>query len=235
MDAYQENKNKLRALVRQLDECPPEQGRALLDGFIRDYDADLYHEVGRLARQLHDSLTTVQDEQRLVNLTQADIPDAKERLRYVVNVTEQATQNVLSLVEQSVPVSQHIGRQAEALKRQCEAEDGAQHPELLQAVSLFLEQAHQGSALLNNHLNGILMAQEYQDITGQIIRKVVNLVQEVEESLVKMITMTGRRPDVASGRPAAAALGPAVPGVDDAAARLGGQDDVDALLASLGF
>ena len=236
MDAYQINKNKLRILLGKMEESPPELGKALLDEFIRNYHTGLYNEVGRLARQLHDSLTAVQDEERLHNLTQADIPDAKERLRYVVTVTEQATQNVLSIVEKSVPVSQAIGRQAEALHHRCRGEGGAERSDLLQAVCDFLAEAKDGSGQLHSHLNEILMAQEYQDITGQIIKKVVDLVQEVEDSLVKMIKMTGHKPsgEIAKA-PIASSHGPDVPGLDHNGERVSGQDDVDQLLVSLGF
>jgi chemotaxis protein CheZ len=235
MNAYEVNKERLRSLLRALEDCPPEQGKALLDGFVKDYDASLYQEVGRLARQLHDSLTTMQDEERLLDLTRTDIPDAKDRLRYVVSMTERTTQNVLSIVERSVPLSRAIGHKAEELHRRCLAERDVEDPELLQTVCGFLGEARDDAGRLHGHLNEIMMAQEYQDITGQIIKKVVGLVQEVEESLLKMITMTGHRRGGETVKAAAGVQGPHVPGVDEAADRVTGQDDVDQLLVSLGF
>jgi chemotaxis protein CheZ len=235
MNAYEANKERLRSLLRALEDCPAEQGKALLDGFVKEYDAGLYQEVGRLARQLHDSLATMQEEERLLNFTRTDIPDAKDRLRYVVSMTERAAQNVLSIVERSVPIARAIGRKAEELHRRYLAERGAEDPELPQEICRFLSEARDDAGQLHGHLNEIMMAQEYQDITGQIIKKVVGLVQEVEESLLKMITITGHPRGGEAVKASAGVQGPHVPGVDEAADRVSGQDDVDQLLVSLGF
>lgn len=238
---YEECKEKLRELLTNMESSSADEGVALLDSFVRGYEESLYNEIGRLTRQLHDSLTTFDAEERLLNLTEEDIPGAKERLKYVVSMTEQATQNVLGLVEKSIPVSQEINAKAVELQAACtkvgDAGDGeGDYSNLLAEVGRFLVKAKEGSGLLQGHLAEILMAQEYQDITGQIIRKVIDLVQEVEDSLVKLIKMTGMKSGDGN-RPEAASKpgGPQVPAVDDREDRVSDQDDVDQLLASLGF
>jgi chemotaxis protein CheZ len=84
----------------------------------------------------------------------------------------------------------------------------------------------------------VLLAQGYQDITGQVIRKVIDLVNDVESKLVQLIRLSGQRKNdeqQASGSvPDISPQGPVVPGVDKGDV-VNGQDDVDDLLSSLGF
>lgn len=238
---YESYKDKLRKLLVRMDASTSEAGMPMLDAFVKDYEESLYKEVGRLTRQLHDSLTTFATEEKIFSLAKEDIPGAKERLGYVVTVTEQAAQNVLSIVEKSIPVSLAIGEKASELHGECEKiSDGNTSKEdvadFLGTIRVFLSDTKRDSDLLQGHLTEILMAQEYQDITGQIIKKVICLVQDVEDSLVELVRMTGykqsssEKPQVDTG-----VSGPHVPGVDGQSDHVADQDDVDHLLASLGF
>jgi chemotaxis protein CheZ len=93
---------------------------------------------------------------------------------------------------------------------------------------------------INGKLNAVMLAQDYQDLTGQIIRRVITLVQEVEDKLVGLIRISGqeRLQKPADSEAAQAAmmrgLGPQVPGTASVDT-VSGQDDVDELLSSLGF
>ena len=240
---YENYKEKLRELLLNMESSPAAEGMPMLDCFVKDYEESLYNEIGKLTRQLHDSLTTFDSEERILNLASEDIPGAKERLRYVVSMTEQATQNVLDVVEKSIPISLEISAKAGELHDACAkiaGVDGADAkddlPNLLRDITRFLADAKGSSGILHGHLTEILMAQEFQDITGQIIRKVIDLVQEVEDSLVELIRMTGRKPAPTKEERSNSKLnGPNVPGIDDQSDNVTGQDDVDHLLASLGF
>jgi len=90
------------------------------------------------------------------------------------------------------------------------------------------------------------MAQEFQDLTGQILRRVITLVQEVEDNLVELIRLSGgEKAEVEPGASASKetkntedilkGVGPQVPGVGDDGGAVSGQDEVDDLLSSLGF
>jgi len=150
-------------------------------------------------------------------------------------------------VEKSVPVSMEISRQAEELHKECvslgvdiQASDKGES--LQKKVCEFLGQAKDDSKMLHGHFTEILMAQEYQDITGQIIKKVIDLVEDVEDNLVDIIKMTAPRSrntqqvkKVEAKKDDPGVHGPNVPSVDDQAGSVSGQDDVDELLASLGF
>ena len=95
------------------------------------------------------------------------------------------------------------------------------------------------SQLLNSKLTEVLMAQGYQDLTGQVIRRVIDLAKEVEDSLVNMLTVFGEPStqeldEAAASAQLLTAEGPII----DAESRddvVSGQDDVDDLLSSLGF
>jgi chemotaxis protein CheZ len=98
-----------------------------------------------------------------------------------------------------------------------------------------LNSTEQDANQLRSLLSDILMAQDFQDLTGQVIRKVINLVQEVENKLVEMLTMFGEQNiqqiDAAAG---IEAEGPIINPTQRTDA-VSGQDDVDDLLSSLGF
>jgi chemotaxis protein CheZ len=98
----------------------------------------------------------------------------------------------------------------------------------------FLELTQKDSAQLHASLSEVLMAQDFQDLTGQIIRKVIALVQDVEQKLVKLVRITGNRLDEGKKEKKEELAGPAIPGLDQGD-QVTSQDDVDDLLSSLGF
>jgi chemotaxis protein CheZ len=237
MDMYEEYKRRVRELSQELEVSSAEDGMTTLDAFVKDYEESLYNQIGKLTRQLHDSLNTFQNDEKIFSLTKEDIPSAKERLKYVVEVTEQATQKVLGIVESSIPISLEISEGASGLHNKWSKSPGTTGtPEMASSTKEFLVGAGENASILHSHLTEILMAQEYQDITGQIIKKVIDLVQDVEDNLVRLIKLTNH---VTSPREKEKdnikASGPCVPGIDDQAVYTSGQDDVDELLASLGF
>ena len=101
----------------------------------------------------------------------------------------------------------------------------------------FLMAAKDNAAVLHGCLTDIMIAQEYQDISGQIIKKVIDLVQDVENNLVRLVKLTGHvnAHYEEEEKSNIKASGPRVPGVDEPVIYTNGQDDVDELLASLGF
>ena len=237
MDMYEEYKLRLRNLLQEMEVSSEKEGMATLDAFVKDYEEGLYIQIGRLTRQLHDSLNTFNDDEKIFSLTKEDIPSAKERLKYVVEVTEQATQKVLGIIENSIPLSLEIREGASGLHDKWSKYSGAAGSlEMAKSTKSFLAGVGKNASILHGHLTDILMAQEFQDITGQIIKKVINLVQDVEDNLVRLIKITGHvNTPLEKENENIKANGPRVPGIDDQAVYAAGQDDVDQLLASLGF
>lgn len=236
MDKYEEYVGRLRALLQNMEISSAEDGMASLDAFVRDYEESLYNEIGRLTRQLHDSLIEFQSDEKIHNLSKEEIAGAKERLKYVVNLTEQAAEKVIGTLEKSIPISLEIGKGASNLQSSLTEMTGASRQLMASSdMKAYLAGTQKNASILHGYLTDILMAQEYQDITGQIIKKVIDLVQNVEDKLVRLIKLTGNahvpRVEGKDNKPS----GPCVPDVDDKEQYTVGQDDVDQLLASLGF
>lgn len=209
-------------------------------------ESSLFQELGKLTRDLHSTLNGFQLDSKISSLTEKDIPDAKERLNYVITMTQQAADSTLNAVEESIPVSEELqARVAQLHERWSRFRnrdmDVNEFRALSQELDEFFTWLSEKTPELQSKLSEILMAQGFQDLTGQIIRRVITLVQEVEESLVGLIRITGQKMQQAppqqqeeAAGPDIAACGPVVPGVDKGDV-VSGQDDVDALLSSLGF
>ncbi|MEI6413522.1 MAG: protein phosphatase CheZ [Pseudomonadota bacterium] len=219
-----------------------EQGEKLLREMSGAGDAfDLFREIGRLTRELHDNIHAVLEDERLFKLAHKEIPDVTERLKHVIEMTEQAANNTLSAVEAGLPKIEHLRGQIHQLQsdwqrfrlRQMTFEE---FRILVPCLSEFLKSAESDAQEIGRCMTDIMMAQDFQDLTGQIIRRVIGLVQDVEVKLVQIIRVSGAKiPEIqffATESPIQA-MGPATPSVDQNAVAC--QDDVDDLLSSLGF
>ncbi|RMG56737.1 MAG: protein phosphatase CheZ [Gammaproteobacteria bacterium] len=248
-----------RELVAALEAGNHQDAELILDQMALARDSELFRELGKLTRQLHDSLRGFQVDSRLLDLTEKDIPDAKERLNYVVNMTEQAANRTLNVVEDCMPVTESFGQRMEELAARWEQFrrkelDKEAFQALCRDLDSFFPEAIEGARKVHEGLSDVLMAQDFQDLTGQIIRRVIELVQEVEGNLVDLIRITGQKfvqqddgaQEAETGAAPegkkeekkerdTAAAGPAVPGVAGDSEVVSSQDEVDDLLSSLGF
>ncbi len=250
----QQQLESARALVESLQSGDGEAAQRHLDALIRARDMDLFLELGKLTRELHESLKNFQLDSRVSDLAEKDIPDAKERLNFVITKTEESAHRTMDMVEKAMPVAEELGSRAGGLAERWGRFRGRQMepPEFRQLsheIDEFFSQVQESTADIQSRLTEVMMAQDFQDITGQIIRRVITLVQEVEENLVQMVRISGRRMmDVEAREEAAAkqeagqvqvgnavAEGPVVPGVSHQGETVSGQDEVDDLLSSLGF
>ncbi|MEE2000059.1 protein phosphatase CheZ [Alkalimonas sp. MEB108] len=239
-----------KELVQLLEMGENEAANQLVQQIAVPGSAELFSEVGKLTRQLHDSLKNFQLDPSLNNLLEEDIPDAKKRLNHVIDMTEQAANKTMDAVESCLPIADQLGQNLQnilpdwqrLMSRDLKV---GEFKSLCHSLNGFLDQANADAGTLNSLLTEVLMAQDYQDLTGQILRRVIELVREVEDSLIGLLTAFGEsNPDllpdtskpakVKKPKAAAEAEGPII----DAAGRddvVTGQDDVDDLLSSLGF
>lgn len=204
-------------------------------------ESSLFQDLGKLTRDLHNTINGFQLDSKISFMTEHDIPDAKERLNYVISMTENAANKTLTSIEESMPISDELQKRVEKLydswgrfrKRDMEVNE---FRTLNNEIDEFFKWLMKNIPNLQSNLSDIMMAQGFQDLTGQIIRRVITLVQEVEESLVGLIRITGlkKTQNQDSIRPEIYLSGPVVPGVDKGDV-VSGQDDVDDLLSSLGF
>ena len=190
--------------------------------------------VGQMTRSLHDSLRGL-DFDKLAARAAHDIPDARDRLDYVARMTEQAAQKVLNATEAASPLQERIGGGSRALAQQWrDALEGRSEAMALAAPTLaFLEQAAGDSDQTRQHLMNIMMAQDFQDLTGQVIKRVVDLAHLLETQLLQVL-LEAAPPQVRSEHHSGLLNGPVInpEGRTDV---LSNQAQVDDLLESLGF
>lgn len=226
-----------KELVVALEQGDDSVADHLLDKIAGIRETLLFKEVGRLTRQLHDTMASFALDTKISSLSEHDIPDARERLNYVISMTEQAANQTLTVVENLLPVAQELNQNGVELAAKWERFRGREMPlDEFKNMSLqltdYFQQADAAFTQLQEGMTEILMAQGFQDITGQVIRKVIDLVTMLEQDMVGLIRMTGSK----SASPHEELPGPVVPGLDDTAGDVAtNQDDVDDLLSSLGF
>jgi len=228
-------------LVAALDKGHELEAECLLDEISKLRETHMYQEIGRLTRQLHDTLGGFTIDSTITNITESDLPDAKERLQYVITMTEESANKTLNAVENLLPISQNLNSQAEQLSdkwgRFLDREmPFAEFKNMSSEISKHFDVSKDSLQQVQDGLNEILMAQGFQDITGQIIKRVIDLVQDLETSMVDLIKVSGGKRIDFEAVDEHDLLGPVVPGVDDKDGGVASnQDDVDDLLSSLGF
>ncbi len=199
---------------------------------------DVHQTIGMLTRQLHDALNGLGLTDKVKSWA-GEIPDAKSRLSYIARLTGEAAEKVLNRVDLAKAQHDHIAAETRRI--------GAlivKDPVGAVAkghVMNFLTDVEASTKQIDQHLTEIMMAQDFHDLTGQVIAKVVNLVANVEEQLVQLLIQTAPV-DAAAKTPAgvpAAALQPVLQGPvvtpEGNPDVVSGQSEVDDLLASLGF
>ncbi|MFW5815997.1 MAG: protein phosphatase CheZ [Wenzhouxiangella sp.] len=220
---------RLLATARAGDE---EKFLAQLDDLTSLREKGLFQDIGRLTRQLHESLTNFQLDSRVASLAASDFPDARDRLDRVIELTEQSAHRTMDLVEEAVPVVEQLLTGANQVASRWSAADddgsGSGDAELLSQSRQFIEQAGEQALVLRKTLSDVLIAQNFQDLSGQIIRDIIGLVKEVEDTLVNMIRISGRSADLVEQQADARRR-------REDSDRARNQDDVDDILSSLGF
>lgn len=202
----------------------------------------LFEKVGQLTRQLHTSLQEFCIDSRIPVLATHEIPDAREHLNYVIDMTDKAANRTMDAVEASLPIADRLNDSIQAVLPHWQllmtrSLDLGQFKVLCHQLDDFLKSSEADADILRKRLTEILMAQDFQDLTGQMIRRVIKLVQEIEIKLVEMLTMFGDVGTEVPQSPTRSALeaeGPII-NAQDRDDVVNGQDDVDDLLSSLGF
>lgn len=234
---------KARELVSCLEQADEESAIDIIDDITNVRNTELFNSIGRLTRDLHNAISGVGDGADVSQLTSFDIPDAKERLNYVVTMTEQAADKTLGVIEEILPRCDQLhdrsARLASIWNRYASGDMAEEEfHSMSDVIKTFLNKSEVDSEEMRTKLKEVLIAQEYQDITSQVIGRVIRLVEDVETSLMKVLRLTGvgDESDVGkTGKRTEDELeGPQIPGHKSSTA-VNGQDEVDDLLSSLGF
>lgn len=203
---------------------------------------DVHQRIGHLTRTLHDALRELGYDKDLA-ATRDHLPDARDRLSYIARVTGEAADKVLNAVDRARTVQEGLTERASGLRSRWQAvaayaaADAARATPAGRALiddtcEFFAAVGGQADAT-NTILTDIMMAQDFHDLTGQVIRKVVTLASNLEEQLLKLLIET-TPPEQRKKVEAEKLEGPVVnaEGREDVVTDQAGVDD---LLASLGF
>jgi chemotaxis protein CheZ len=208
-------------------------------------DDDMLNRIGHLTRVLHDNLRSLGLDKILEQVAQ-DIPDARDRLAYVARMTEQAAERVLNATDIAIPLQDDLASGAKALesrwketleKPSLKSEYNQVADETLAFLALTGKNTTETKALLMD----IMMAQDFQDLTGQVIKKITTLAQDMEKQLVQLLidfspAVAKKESEVVkkSGETSPALMnGPQID--PEAVDVVASQEQVDDLLDSLGF
>ena len=200
----------------------PEQGAAA--------SPEVFQQLGALTRLLHDTLQQLGVIPHLQSAAEG-LPDARSRLNYIVTKTAAAADKVLNSVDQAKAEHVAIAEQTRLLAASLLADPVKAVAS--GAVFNFVNGVEARTRLIDAHLTDIMMAQDFHDLTGQVVAKVVALANDLEDSLVKLLVQVVP-PDQRDKVDLAVLHGPVVDpeGRTDV---VNNQGEVDDLLASLGF
>jgi chemotaxis protein CheZ len=227
----------LRAMSRAAEERNEKALNAAVARFAAARGEAVTTQVRRVAIGLQFALDHFQTDSKLADLAQRQVPDARLRLAHVLRLTDDAAHRTMDLIERSCPLAERASAEATRLMAlQSECVDGQQRgPQL----SAFLTEMATSMGAVRSNLAEVLMVQGYQDLSGQIIRGVMKLIQELELALTELLRIAGPE-KIETGKTAASAVddlatsqGPVVPGIPQPTA-VSDQQDVDALLLKLG-
>ncbi|NPA72746.1 MAG: protein phosphatase CheZ [Gammaproteobacteria bacterium] len=219
------NKQNVKSLLEALEQGDETRAEALLDELTQVRESELFQQVSSLTHNLHQTLEGLGDAEILLQ-TKHDIPDATERLEYVMTATEEASNKTLESSERALAalsqlemlMSPLVAEEDKALLSEC-------------------------TATLNSELTNIMLAQSFQDLTGQVLNRVILVISSLEQSLIALIHESGHDYDAIPERAQTdeqkkadqmKGVGPNVTdkSKEDLAET---QEDVDDLLAGLGL
>jgi chemotaxis protein CheZ len=195
------------------------------------------NQIGHMARALHDTLREL-GLNKEIEKAASTIPDARDRLNYVATLTRQAAERVLNATEAAQPVVERLGSEAQYLAKQWDLLfekklDVQQFKDLVTQTHAYLHESPKQIKTTNAYLTEIMMAQDFQDLTGQVIKKIIELTQSMEQQLLALL-LENAPASVKAEMNSSLLNGPVInaKGRTDVVTS---QDQVDDLLESLGF
>ena len=241
--------DKANELMSRLEQNDLAGAVGLIQDLQKVRDENLYQEIGQLTRALHESIKNFKLDSK-VQGAGSDIDEAQEGLQYVVDMTAKAANKTMDKVDESMPLSEAISSEAFEIQQEWtrflnKEMSATEFRDLTKRVSQFLSHTESNTKKLNANLSDILLAQDFQDLTGQVIQRITSMITDVESRLVNLVAMAGhvdqmtgiqhkeivvqsKEEDIHKG------VGPQLNSEEneDVASN---QDEVDDLLSSLGF
>ncbi|MCK7317323.1 protein phosphatase CheZ [Enterobacter cloacae] len=203
-----------------------------------DNAKEIFVRIGQLTRLLRDSMANLGLEQAIMEVADA-FPNTRDRLNYVVGKTSQAADRALTSVEVARPLQEGLSENASALSARWDAWFDAPQPledarELVKATRGFLREVPDVTQQTNRQLTEIMMAQDFQDLTGQVLQSLMHVIETVEKELINVLVENMNERDMdAQTSDAHLKNGPQID--TTAEGIVASQEQVDDLLESLGF
>ncbi len=226
----QENldRRQLIDLAEALKEAAEQDDQARAEEVLQKlsalHDHSLFNELGRLTRDFHENLNEYEREHFTGRIADKDLPDAGDRLQHVIDLTQDAAHKTLQYIEESQRLVKEILKKSNELADKAfealeHADDPQRNADARKLIVEYQSAMQEDVRKLQESLTEVVMAQEYQDLSGQILRKVMTLVTGLHFSLVALLGEAAhvQKSEQTDEKP------------------LTSQDDVDDLLASLGF
>jgi chemotaxis protein CheZ len=198
---------------------------------------NVVNKLGQMTRKFHDTLHELGYDKDLEKVA-SFIPDARDRLGYVVTMTEKAAERVLNATEAAQPIMTKLEADSQRLAQEWQRLfdqqlDIEKFKGLVTQTQAFLTDVPKQAKNTNAYLTEIMMAQDFQDLTGQVIKKIVDVTQKLEQQLVELLVESSPHlvnHDANSGLLNGPVINPT--GRTDVVTN---QNQVDDLLESLGF
>lgn len=197
-------------------------------------EALVYKGVGHVFKALHEALTWVGADDILAEASN-EFPSARARLQQIAVLAERAANTVLNKVEQTLPLQQQLSASADTLAQQWAVRNIEQLSKeelqiLAQSTREYIADTQAGYTFTEQALGDIMISQDFQDLTGQLIKKVVSLLERTETDLLHLLISGAPEGSITASKKEDLLAGPgAVGGI------MMVQNDVDDLLADLGF
>jgi chemotaxis protein CheZ len=198
---------------------------------------DVYSQVGHLTRRLHDTLRELGYD-RSIEKAVGKMPDARDRLNYISTLTEQAAAKTLNATDAAKPLQESLGASSRQLSERWQLlVDGKlnvdEFKQLVGQTREHLQDVSLKTKATNAQLMDIVMAQDYQDLTGQVIKKLAETVQQLENQLLQMLIASAS--EAKKKEMGDSLLNGPVVNADGRNDVVTSQTQVDDLLESLGF
>lgn len=233
--------NQAQELIGYLEGGDVTSARKLIGNLNQVREDSLYLELGKLTRELHDTLRKID-----ADVSTEEVPYARNPLSYVIKLTEEAANKTMDGIEATIPMSDDLAKSAKELsadwgrfqRREMSVDE---FKKLYDQMMKFLASVESTADNIHDNLREVLVAQNYQDLTGQAIKKVIATVSSLEKRLVDLVAIA------AEANANVGQIGDHIDEADNAQDQskkkeqsdgsqvVSGQDEVDDLLSSLGF
>jgi chemotaxis protein CheZ len=191
---------------------------------------EVFQQLGTITRLLHDTMQQLGVMPKLQTATEG-LPDARSRLSYIATKTAEAANKVLNTVDAAKNEHRQIADATRAMAELIVADPVKAVAS--GAVMNFVNEVETSTKRIDDHLTDIMMAQDFHDLTGQVVAKVVTLANDLEDSLVKLLIQVV--PEGVREQVDPSVLNGPVVNPEGRTDVVSDQGEVDDLLASLGF